>query len=474
MPNQPKILMVASEATPFAKTGGLADVIGALSPTLRARGAEVAVIMPRYRNINVHGLPIVYQDLQVWLGQHSYTANVFRTVERGVPYFFVDSPPLFDREGLYGDATGDYADNDVRFAVFSRAVLTMVRHVYRPTVLHCHDWQSALVPIYARTLFGADPTYIGIPAILTIHNLGYQGLFPPESLPRMALDGNVFHPDCLEFFGKVNLLKGGIVTADAVTTVSPTYAHEIQSPSLGFGLDGVLRSRAGVVSGILNGVDYTEWDPATDPLIPANYSPEDLRGKRACKAGLLAEFGLPEKPDRPVLGMVSRLVEQKGFDLLQKIEAELFAEDIAFVILAGGNPKYEAWLERLRAAYPGQVGVRIAYDNRVAHMIEAGADMFLMPSQYEPCGLNQIYSLRYGTVPVVRATGGLDDTIDSSTGFKFREYAGAALLDSIRQALGAFRDRERWTGMMLAGMRQDFSWTASAGQYLALYQRLSA
>jgi starch synthase len=472
LPNEPKILMVASEATPFAKTGGLADVIGALSPTLRARGAEVAVLMPRYRDMSVAGLPLVYQDLRVQLGSDLYTANVYQAVERDVPYFLVDCPALYCREGLYGDADGDYPDNDVRFAVFSRAALTMVRHVFRPNVIHCHDWQAALVPIYMRTLCGSDPTYMGLPVVLTIHNLGYQGLFPEESLLRMGLSPHLFTPERLEYFGKINLLKGGILLSDAVTTVSPTYAREIQTPELGFGLDGVLRARGGAVSGILNGVDYTQWDPATDPRIAVNYSAQNLEGKRFCKAALLAEFGLPAELDRPIIGMVSRLAGQKGFDLIEEAAADLMAEDLTFIVLGTGDPKYQEFLERLQAAHPAKVGVRIAYDDALAHKIEAGADMFLMPSLYEPCGLNQIYSLRYGTVPIVRATGGLDDTIDDSTGFKFREYTGEALMTAIRSALAAWRDRKRWTAMMLAGMRKDYSWTASAAQYDELYQRL--
>jgi starch synthase len=466
--------MVASEATPFAKTGGLADVVGSLSRTLRSRGTDVSVIMPRYRGINVHGLPVVYQDLRVWLGPDSYTCNVYRAVARDVPHFLVDCPPLYDREFLYGDGSGDYPDNALRFAVFCRAALTMIRHVFRPTVIHCHDWQSALLPIYLHSTLHTDPTFIGLPTILTIHNLGYQGLFPAEALPKMGLEPGMFNPDFLEFFGKVNLLKGGIVSSDAVTTVSPTYAREIQSPDLGFGLDGVLRTRSTAITGILNGVDYAEWDPATDPLIPARYSAADLSGKRASKAGLLAEFGLNADLDRPLLGMVTRLAGQKGIDLLQEVAAGLLAEDVSFAILGAGDAKYQAWLEELQAAYPGRVGVRIAYDDRLAHMIEAGSDIFLMPSLYEPCGLNQIYSLRYGTIPVVRATGGLDDTIDESTGFKFRDYTGVAFLTAIREALAAFRDRERWTGMMLAGMSRDFSWTASAARYVEFYKRLSA
>jgi starch synthase len=473
VPNDSTILMVASEATPFAKTGGLADVIGALSATLAARGERVAVLMPRYRNISVRGMPLDYQDLRVWLGPASYTSNVYRAVERNVTYYLVDCPRLYDREGLYGNAAGDYPDNHIRFAVLSRVALTLVRHVVRPAVIHCHDWQAALVPIYLRTVFASDPTYMGIPVVLTIHNLGYQGLFPRGALGEVGLDRRLFTPECLEFFGKVNLLKGGILTSAAVTTVSPTYAREIQTPELGCGLDGVLRVREDAVTGILNGVDYTQWDPATDPRIAAHYSVNDLAGKRAAKADLLAAFGLPSDLDRPVIGMVSRLAGQKGFDLIAEAAEELMAEDVAFVVVGLGDPKYQAFLEALRAAHPEKVGVRIAYDDVLAHKIEAGADMFLMPSLYEPCGLNQIYSLRYGTVPIVRATGGLDDTIDGGTGFKFVEYTGQALMSAVRAALEAYRDRERWTAMMAAGMRKDFSWTASAARYAGLYQRLS-
>jgi starch synthase len=475
VPEDTRVLMVASEATPFAKSGGLADVIGALSPTLRARGLEVRVVMPRYRNIDVRGLPVVYQDMPVWLGPASYRANVYQTEGRGVTYYFVDCPPLYDREGLYGDATGDYPDNHIRFAVLSHAALTLARHVYRPSVFHCHDWQAALVPIYLRTLFANDPTYLGIPVLLTIHNLGYQGLFPKKVLPEMGLDRglDLFRPDCLEYFGKVGLLKGGILMSDAVSTVSPGYAREIQTPELGFGLDGVLRSRSGAVTGILNGVDYTVWDPATDPIIPAQYSADNLAGKRVCKAALLAEMGLPPDLERPLIGMVSRLAGQKGFDLIEAAADSLMEEDLALVILAAGDPKYQAFLETIQAKHPDKIGLRIGYDDALTHRIEAGADMFLMPSLYEPCGLNQIYSLRYGTVPVVRATGGLDDTIDGSTGFKFRDYTGAALIGAIRTALAAFRDKDRWTEMTRAGMRKDYSWTASAAEYAALYQRLS-
>jgi starch synthase len=466
--------MVTSEATPFAKTGGLADVAGALSATLRAHGEKVALMMPRYRHMSVYGLPCVYQDLAVWLGPACYTCNVYQAMERDVLYYLVDCPPLFDRDGLYGDASGDYPDNHIRFAVFCRAALTLVRHVFRPQVIHCHDWQSALVPVYMRTLFAADPTYLGIKTLLTIHNLGYQGLFPREALAGIGLGDELFTPAALEYYGKVNLLKGGLVFSDALNTVSKGYAEEIQSPDLGFGLEGVLRTRRDVLTGILNGVDYTEWDPATDKLIAANYSPADLTGKRVCKADLLREFNLPERNmERPVIGIVSRLATQKGFDLVEQVAPELLAQDLALVVLGSGEPQYERLFQDLAEAHPDKVGVRIAYDDTLAHKIEAGADVFLMPSLYEPCGLNQIYSLKYGTVPVVRATGGLNDTIDEATGFKFWDYTGAALLGAVRNALAAWRDRERWTRMMLAGMRKDFSWNASASEYSSLYRRLA-
>ncbi len=470
-----KVLMVASEANPFAKTGGLADVVGALSPTLHAHGEEVAILMPRYRGISIHGLPRVYEDLRVWFGPNCHTSHLYRAEERGVPYYLLDCPPLFDRDGLYQDSSGvDYADNYARFAVLSRAALTVVRHLFRPQVMHCHDWQAALVPVYMHTLFGADPTFMGVKTVITIHNLGYQGLFPPSILPEIGLDPSLFRSDALEFFGQVNLLKGGLVYSDAITTVSRKYAQEIQHPALGFGLDGVLRERSDVLTGILNGADYTQWDPRGDPYITAHYSTENLAGKRVSKADLLSELGLPpDNLDRPLIGIVSRFAGQKGFDLIEKIAPALLEQDVAIAALGTGDPRYEQLFTDLAVAYPDRVGVRIAFDESLAHKVEAGADMFLMPSEYEPCGLNQIYSMRYGTVPIVRATGGLDDTIDKDTGFKFHDYTGTALFEAIRAALAAYNDPAKWKEMMLAGMRKDFSWNASAVEYSALYRRLA-
>jgi starch synthase len=469
----PKVLMVAPEAVPYAKTGGLADVVGALAATLRSGGMEVAVVLPRHRCVVREGLSCVQDHLTVWLAAGSlHEVSIWRAVHGEVPYYFIDCPPLYDRDGLYGDP-GDFPDNPERFAVFCQAALELVRKHWRPDVLHCHDWQTALVPIYIRTKLAADPSFMGLKILLTIHNLGYQGLYPKDALARVGLRQDLFRPDALEFYGRVNLLKGGIKYADALNTVSPTYAKEIQEQKLGFGLDGLLRARGDVLHGILNGADYSHWNPETGPYQAAHYSAADLSGKRLCKAELLKEFELPAQDlDLPLLGMVSRLDSQKGFDLIEEVAEELAAEDCRIVILGSGDPKYEALLRDWAAAHPGRIAVRIAYDNRVAHQMEAGADMFLMPSRYEPCGLNQIYSLRYGTVPVVRATGGLADSVDETTGFKFQEYTGEALLAAVRQALAAYQDRAAWMDRMRCGMAQDFSWNASAARYAELYEEL--
>ncbi len=470
-----KVLMVASEANPFAKTGGLADVVGALPAELTALGDEVAVVMPRYRAAKVEGAQRIYDVLPVWLGNTRYEAQLLATVERGVPFYFVDCPALFDRDGLYGDSEGDYPDNAVRFAAFSRAALSVMRFVFRPQVVHCHDWQSAMVPVYMRTLFDRDPTFIGIRCLFTIHNLGYQGLFPKETLADIGLDSSVFDPEHMEFFGRLNYMKGGLVYSDFLNTVSKGYAKEIQTPEFGFGLDGVLGARADRLCGILNGGDYQEWSPETDPFIAAHYSAADLSGKQACKRDLLEKFGLPaEAMDRPLIGVVSRFTSQKGFDLIAQVAAQLASEELNLVALGAGDPDYEQLFRDLAAVHPGTIAVELGYNNPLAHKIEAGADMFLMPSRYEPCGLNQIYSLRYGTVPIVRATGGLDDTIDPSTGFKFADYSGRALLGAIHDALAAYADREEWTAMMVRGMQKDFSWKASAGEYSGLYRAMLA
>lgn len=468
--------MAASEATPYAKTGGLADVIGALPFALKARGENVAVVLPLHRSAipyTVHS-DRVYDRMSIILGAKSWDVSIRRVVDRDVPIYFVDCPPLYDRPGIYGEGGVDYPDSDIRFAVFSQATLGVVRSLFRPDVIHCHDWQASLVAPLLHSKFRLDPTFYGIKTLLTIHNLGYQGLFPPGSVSSLGLPAELMTPSAMEFFGKLNYLKGGIVFSDAVSTVSQGYAREIQTAEYGFGLDGLLRSRADVLTGIVNGVDYMEWSPDTDRYIAANYSIDSMAGKKICKQDLLKTFGLPtDDLDRPVIGIVSRFVGQKGFDLIEKIADDLIAEDVLLTAIGTGDPKYESFFRDLAARYPDRFGVRIVYDNVLAHKIEAGADIFLMPSRYEPCGLNQIYSLRYGTIPVVRATGGLDDTINEDNGFKFQEYSDTALLGAIRDALTAYRDKLRWQEKMFGAMRSDFSWDASAAAYSSLYKQIA-
>jgi starch synthase len=470
-----KVLMVSSEVMPLAKTGGLADVVGALPAALRELGDDVAVVIPRYGSIDLKKARRVYDARTVYLGKTAYNTSIYlaeRDASR-VPVYMVDCPPLYARKGFYGEAGVDYPDNHIRFAVLARAAIAVARYVFQTEVFHCHDWQAGMVAPYLRTTFATDPTFLGAKTLFTIHNLGYQGLFPKTAMAEVDLDPALFVPAGLEFFGQMCYIKGGIAYADALSTVSPTYALEIQTPEFGFGLDGALRARANVLTGILNGVDYAEWNPETDPHLPARYSAADLSGKTACKEQLVREFGLPaEAMNRPLIGIVSRFTRQKGTDILVEAAADVFAQDVYLVALGSGEPEYEEFFQRLASDYPGRAGVRIGFDDALAHRIEAGADMFLMPSHYEPCGLNQIYSLKYGTVPVVRATGGLDDTIEDGTGFKFREYSAAALTGAVSEAVAAYSQGESWRETMQRGMSRDFSWKTSARAYSALYARL--
>jgi len=473
------ILMVASEATPFAKTGGLADVLGALPAALAERGENVAVVIPAYReNHYPQATREAYRDLFIPIGP-GYRVNIFAAqpdlkTDRRVTYFFVDCPALYDRDGIYGAGAADFPDNHLRFAVLSLAAIGVARHLFATDLLHLHDWQAALAPVYLREHFQGDPTFRRVKTLLTIHNLGYQGIFSPKVVPEIGLDPRWMNPEQLEFFGDVNFLKAGIAWSDAVSTVSKGYAREIQTPEYGFGLHGFLRKH-GPITGIVNGVDYNQWSPVHDPHIARNYSPADLSGKLTCKRAILGEYGLPQDNlDRPLAAIVSRFASQKGFDILADAASRLLQEDVNLVVLGSGDLVYESMFQALAKAYPDQVGVHIGYDEPLSHRIEAGADLFLMPSRYEPCGLNQIYSLKYGTVPVVRATGGLDDTIDRDTGFKFHEYSGDALLESVRLALNAFQNKEQWVRRMRRCMEKDFSWNASAGEYVELYGRLLA
>ncbi len=476
------IAFAASECVPYSKTGGLADVVGALPRALAALGHQVSVYLPRYRQTKLSDPQTVVRSVTVpFDDKYRFCSVVTAGTSAGVRFYFVDYPPYFDREALYGTPAGDYPDNAERFALFSRAVLEASKILGVPHVFHCHDWQSALIPVMLRTLYAEDPAFREAATVFTIHNMGYQGLFPPDTLPLVMLPWELLTISKMEFFGQVNFLKGALVYADYVTTVSRKYSHEIQTTEYGFGLEGVLRNRAATVTGILNGVDYDEWSPQTDKFIAAKYSPQDLSGKQQCKQDLLQAFGftnLDATSNAPVIGIVSRFAAQKGFDLIAQIIDRLAREEMILVVLGSGDKLFEEMFQRISKQFPNKIAVKVAFDNAIAHKIEAGADMFLMPSRYEPCGLNQIYSLKYGTVPIVRATGGLDDTIEpwdartgKGSGFKFSDYTGEALLSTIRQALIAYRDPSSWQTLMRNGMARDFSWGASAREYGKIYER---
>jgi starch synthase len=478
--------MVASEAQPFAKTGGLADVLGALPRALVRIGHEVDVVMPRYRGITAG---VRSGSVTVALGGQVAQAEVWTVTEAGVRTAFVDHPPYFDRDYLYGVADRDYADNAERFAFLSQAALEWAASSARDYgVIHAHDWQAGLVPVLLQR---ADATRWPVrPAtVLTIHNLAYQGTFDASWLPRLGLGWDLMRVDAMEYWGRISYLKAGIGFSTLITTVSPRYAREIQTPELGFGFDGILRARADDLIGILNGIDYDQWDPAHDPNLPAPFEASKLRGKAAAKRKVLETFGLGwTQPRRncPLIAMISRMVDQKGFDLVAALADDLPALGASFVLLGTGERRYEALWRDLAARYPDRIGVRIGFDEGLAHLIEGGADIFLMPSRFEPCGLNQMYSQRYGTVPVVHATGGLYDTVEdvsvtrrgrygrrSGTGFAFDDYTPAALLTAVRRAIDAYADRPSWRRIQKAGMTKDFSWDASARAYVDVYERAS-
>jgi starch synthase len=476
---RPRILMAASEVAPLAKTGGLGDVLGALPQALRDLGASVHVVLPAYQTIDWGAAQAESGGmLEVRTGGARRQVAV-RAVRSGdVRHSCIVADDYFGREHLYGDPNGDYPDNAERFAFFSRAVLALAARLEpAPEILHCHDWQTALVPVFAHA--SGDPGLGAVRSMLTVHNLGYQGLFPAAVWPLLGLERSYFTPRALEFYGQVNFLKGGLLFADVLTTVSRCYAGEILEPEQGHGLDGVLRDRRAALHGILNGVDYTRWDPSRDPYLATSYGLGDVTGKARCKAALQESFGLGLAPDTPLFGMVTRLADQKGLDILIAALPEILRLDLQLVILGSGDARYERALAAEGRRAPDRLAIRIAFDEAAAHSVEAGADACLMPSRYEPCGLNQMYSLRYGTVPVVRATGGLDDTVrdyDPTTGagngFKFAAYTPDALLAAVRRALDVYHHPGEWRRLVAAGMACDFSWRRSAERYLALYHQL--
>jgi starch synthase len=469
-----KVWFVASEVAPFSKTGGLADVAGSLPRALDALGLDVTVVAPCYRGAWAAGVPLENRPypLGVPVGVQTYQAGVEsgRLPGSSVRVHLLRYDLFFDRDGLYGTGWGDYTDNLTRFVFLCRGAMELARALgERPDVFHAHDWQTGLVPVYARALYGG--AFAHARSVLTIHNMAYQGVFPAATFPATGLDWARFNWEELEFWGQVNLLKGGLVYADAITTVSPTYARQIQQAPQGCGLEGVLRLRAEELYGILNGADYGQWDARTDPHLPAHYDAASLEGKARCKAALQQELGLPANPGAPLLGMVGRFAEQKGFALLDLVARGLVDLGAQVAILGSGDGSITRRMQELAGRFPGAVAARTAFDEGLAHRIQAGADIFLMPSLYEPCGLGQIYAMRYGTVPVVHATGGLADTVGPQTGFRFEPYHATAFYEAAAEAVRAYRVPGRWRELVRAGMSQDFSWERSAREYAALYER---
>lgn len=478
-----RITFAASEGVPYSKTGGLADVVGALPKSVAAMGHEVTVFLPRYKQTRPKQERVAIANLTIPMQDYLLFCQIIDGGKfDGVQFYFVDHPEFAFRDGLYGDSRGDYADNAERFALFSRAIIESSKRFGPPDVFHVHDWQTSLIPVLLRNAYAYDADFSRTGTVLTIHNIGYQGVFPNSVMPKLLLPWSLFTMDKLEFYDKVNFLKGGIVHADYVTTVSRTYATEIQTYEYGFGLSDIIRKKRNRLVGIVNGVDYGEWDPATDRYIPARFSADDLSGKSQCKLALLEEYGIPDgKADWPVVGVISRFAAQKGFDLMEAALPQLLAEDMVLLVLGTGESHYEEMFRNLRRRFSDRLCVKIAYDNRLAHLVESGSDIFLMPSHYEPCGLTQIYSMRYGTVPVVRATGGLEDTVEqwdpktkTGTGFKFAGYHPRELRAAMRQAVAGFENKEDWKQLMLNGMSQNFSWNAPAREYVSVYEKVAA
>jgi len=463
----------------------------ALPKALAALGHDVRIVMPLYQAVRHQSVPLtpVLSYVHVPHGAGSRRMRVWqadlpmaptqRDRASAITVYFIEQDDYFDRPGLYGDETGDYPDNLDRFTFFCRAVLELIPRLnWWPEILHCHDWQTALLAAYKRFLPDLHPRLHAISLIYTIHNLSYQGIFPAWMLTTTGLPPSLFHPDGMEFYGQLNLMKAGLLYADYLTTVSPSYAEEICTPAFGVGLEGVLRVRRSVLRGILNGADYAVWNPETDAALAMPYSADALAGKTVCKAALFQAYGLPEDLARPVIGMISRLVDQKGLDMVAAALDRLLDMDICLVVLGSGARYYQDLLLAQARAHPERMGVRLEFNDALAHQIEAGSDCFLMPSRYEPCGLNQLYSMRYGTIPIVRATGGLRDTVrpfymetGEGTGFVFQEPTAEALLQAVQAALGAYANRTAWQQLVRHVMAEDFSWVQSAQQYLNLYEQ---
>ncbi|HOJ71173.1 MAG TPA: glycogen synthase GlgA [Syntrophorhabdaceae bacterium] len=479
-----KILIASPEVYPFIKTGGLADVSGALPKALKKLGVDVRVILPKHKGIDEQRFTLRYKNYRIScpISLGYVDAEIVESEYDGITAYLVEQDDYYNRDYLYSTPDGDYQDNAVRFIFFSKSILEAIKVTgYIPDVLHCNDWETALAPVFLRTLYRDDPDLKDIATLFTIHNIGYQGIFWHHDMHLLNIGWEYFTPDYLEFYGNINFLKGGIVFSDIINTVSKQYSQEIQTPEFGYGLDGVLRSRKSDLFGIVNGIDYEDWNPEKDNFLPANYSPEKLENKAICKKALLKEFGLPYSSNKPVIATISRLADQKGFDLIALAMEEIFSLGAQYIVLGTGERKYHELFTDLAKRFNGLLGVKIAYDNRLAHLIEAGADMFLMPSRYEPCGLNQLYSLKYGTVPIVRGVGGLEDTIidytmnpGQGTGFKFYEYNKEEMLDAIERAMAVYENKSEWQSLIKRCMNEDFSWEKSAREYIELYNKAIA
>lgn len=484
-----KIVWATSECFPFAKTGGLADVSSSLPKALAARGHEVMLIMPFYPQVfkeKSSQFSKVHTDFLVPFGFHqSRVSQIWKwEADKNLTYYFVQEDGFFDRPTLYDWQGKEFEDNAQRFMFFSRAVMDLIiAENFTPDILHLNDWHTALCSVYLKSRpYVLEENFAKCRSVLTIHNIGYQGVFPKELFEYSGLGWEVFNHSCLEYHDQINLLKGGILCADMVNTVSPSYASEILMPEFAFTLESALQhvNWRGKLRGILNGIELEEWNPSTDRLIPANYHIADLSGKAICKTELQKEFGLPLKPDTPVFGVVSRFAHQKGLDVLAYcIEGMLQHDEVQFVILGSGDPELEGRFSYLASQYPEKLATYVGYSEKLSHMIEAGSDLFVMPSRYEPCGLNQMYSMRYGTLPVVRGTGGLEDTVENydakrindCTGFKFYELSGDALAKTLQWAADIYHhERENFDHMRRNGMQSDFSWNHTASQYEQLYE----
>ncbi len=472
-----KLLIAASEARPYAKTGGLADVTGALLEEFRRMDIEAYLFLPLYRSVRKRfDLSDTGKEVSVPVGNRRYSGRIF---SHGPSTFFLECDDFFDRDDLYGGARGDYQDNAARFIFFDRALLEACRVMaLYPDVIHCNDWQTGLVPVYLREL-NREGIFRRTATVMTIHNLGYQGLFDGAMFSLTGLPQEWFVPEGIEFYGKVNFLKAGIVSADIVTTVSDTYAGEILTPEFGFGLEGVLKRRARYLYGVRNGIDTSDWDPRNDGHIPARYHASDLSGKAECRRELIRECSLRMgEKDAPLVSMTGRLSMQKGIEILLESVDEILSMGARLVILGEGDSFFQRRIEDLGAAHRGRVYVKVGYDETMAHRIYAGSDILLMPSLYEPCGLSQLIAMRYGTIPVARKIGGLADTIEDyeplkgcGTGFLFKEYSSSSLTECLKRALCVYVDKRRWKRMITDAMKRDFSWRRSALKYAALYRK---